>query len=469
MGVFQNHLMAAAAASTATAADFYEYQIANSIRFDGSSSVLTKTWGSAATNDDKWAISVWVKGHHTDGTWGVIASCAQSTLMALYVQARSDSDAHAIGYYSGNGGNNAASLAVGRDTSAWRHIVMIYDSSQGTGADRIKIYNNGEHWTTGSTTYWGDIDGNGYPSQDTDSGWGMNGNANEIGRYQYNGTGDYYGYMADFVSIDGAASISDFGETKDGVWVPKDPSGLTFGNNGFWLNFASSGDLGNDVSGNNNDWTTAGLAASDQMLDSPTFDGTENGGNFATLGPLWKTDSVSFSEGNLKATSTTNNVGAMSNWQVPLTGKWYWEVIPTFATDHAGYIGVMPANTDLTINQESNNLGLVYYSANGNSILKGTRSSYGATFTSGDVIGVAVDRSADTIQFYKNGSAQGSAIDVSSLNSEFFPYLGFTGGTSTQIMNFNFGQDGTFAGETTAGDNADANGYGNFKQTVPTD
>jgi len=362
VGVFQNHLMAAAVASTATAADFYEYQIANSIRFDGSSSVLTKTWGSAATNDDKWAISVWVKGHHTDGTWGVIASCAQSTLMALYVQARSDSDAHAIGYYSGNGGNNAASLAVGRDTSAWRHIVMIYDSSQATGADRIKIYNNGEHWTTGSTTYWGDIDGNGYPSQDTDSGWGMNGNANEIGRYQYNGTGDYYGYMADFVSIDGAASISDFGETKDGVWVPKDPSGLTFGNNGFWLNFASSSDLGNDVSGNNNDWTTAGLAASDQMLDSPTFDGTDNGGNFPTLNPLFKHENITFSEGNLKHSTSTNQRGVMCNIQIPKTGKWYWEhlsVAFNYPTDHELHsVGVNVPTVDIDASRGGRSTGI---------------------------------------------------------------------------------------------------------------
>ena len=136
MGLLQN---ANAIPTAAAAADFYSYQINQSCRFDGSSSVLTKTWGASATDDDKFAISVWVKGHHTDGTWGVIASSAQSELMSLYVQARSDSDAHAIGYYTGNGGNNAASLALGRDVSAWRHIVMIYDSSQGAGADRLKI------------------------------------------------------------------------------------------------------------------------------------------------------------------------------------------------------------------------------------------------------------------------------------------------------------------------------------------
>jgi hypothetical protein len=473
VGVFQNHLMAAAAASTATAADFYEYQIANSIRFDGSTSVLTKTWGSDATNNDKWAISVWVKGHKTDGTWEIIASCAQSVLMALGVGARYDSDAHAIMYYTGNGGNNAQSLARGRDTSAWRHIVMIYDSSQSTGADRIKIYNNGEHWTAGSTTYWGDIDGNGYPSQDTDSGWGMNGNANEIGRYQYNGDADYSGYMADFISIDGAASISDFGETKDGVWVPKDPSGLTFGNNGFWLNFASSGDLGNDVSGNNNDWTTAGLAASDQMLDSPTFDGTDNGGNFPTLNPLFKHENITFSEGNLKHSTSTNQRGVMCNIQIPKTGKWYWEhlsVAFNYPTDHELHsVGVNVPTVDIDASRGGRSTGISYASNNGQKYVEsGTGATYGDAWEEGDIVGVEFDADNGTINFSKNGTFQGDISLTSAQQAkDWFPFVGMGGGTSTEQGIFNFGQDGTFAGEKTAQGIADENGYCNFYYSPP--
>ena len=351
--------------------------------------------------------------------------------------------------------------AVYRDLSAWTHVCWRYDSTQSTASDRARMYVNGELIT--------DLQATTYPAQNADHSWNSGGyqfiGCNLTASNGNNPHQGFDGYIAEVVSIDGTSldPMDNLVETKNGVIIPKDPSGLTFGTNGFWLKFTNSSALGEDFSGNDNDFTVAGIAAHDQMLDTPTFNSSSNGGNFATLGPLWKTDSVTFSEGNLKATSTTNNVGAMSNWQVPLTGKWYWEVIPTFSSGHAGYVGVMPANTDLTINQESNNLGLVYYSHNGNSILKGTRSSYGDTWTSGDVIGVAVDRSADTIQFYKNGSAQGSAIDVSSLDSEFFPYLGFTGGTGTQIMNFNFGQDGTFAGETTAGGNSDTNGYGNCK------
>ena len=461
--MFNNELWQKPTAAGAT--DFYTHQIANSCRFDSaSSSYLTRSAGTPS-NANIATFSCWIKrgnlanmGESSGSPQCIVAG--GNEMYEFYDGAHDDK----IKWTGGNGGDYITTGEVYRDPSAWYNLVFRYDSTGSTASEYVRIYKNGT--LIDPTTY-------------TEQSYSAQNEATKIGqsspvRLGNEGTGSednfFDGYMAEVVFCDGQSlDASSFGETKNGVWIPKDPSGLTFGTNGFWLKFSNSANLGEDFSGNDNDFTSSGLSADHQTGDTPTFNSSSNGGNFATLGPLWKTDSVSFSEGNLKATSTTNNVGAMSNWQVPLTGKWYWEVIPTFATDHAGYIGVMPANTDLTINQESNNLGLVYYSANGNSILKGTRSSYGATFTSGDVIGVAVDRSADTIQFYKNGSAQGSAIDVSSLNSEFFPYLGFTGGTSTQIMNFNFGQDGTFAGETTAGDNADANGYGNFKQTVPTD
>ena len=81
-------------------------------------------------------------------------------------------------------------------------------------------------------------------------------------------------YLAEAVTLDGvAASPTDFGKFDDdtGIWIPKDPSGLTFGSEGTYLDFSSSSDLGNDVSGNNNDFGTLGnIAAADQAIDVPT-------------------------------------------------------------------------------------------------------------------------------------------------------------------------------------------------------
>ena len=191
-------------------------------------------------------------------------------------------------------------------------------------------------------------------------------------------------------------------------------------------------------------------------------------GNFSTWNSLLKPPSgLTLTQGNLKATLTSNNTGIMTNSQVPLTGKWYWEVdMDNIPSGQGVYIGVMPANTNLTINQESNNLGLVYYSINGNSILKGTRSSYGATYTTGDIISIAVDRDANTLQFYKNNSGQGT-ISISTLDEEFFCYMGCTGGSGPFRTILNFGQDSTFGGNETAGGNADENGFGDFKYAPP--
>ncbi len=73
----------------------------------------------------------------------------------------------------------------------------------------------------------------------------------------------------------------------------KDVSGLTFGNNGFYLDFEDSSSLGNDAAGSNN-FTATNLATTDQSTDTCT-------NNFATLNPLNvpTSNAPTFSEGNL--------------------------------------------------------------------------------------------------------------------------------------------------------------------------
>jgi hypothetical protein len=465
MGVFQNNLMGAAAAAASASTDFYEYQIANSIRGSAADDRTLKWTAGTPTSRDTFTMAYWVKRQTDSTTDSANNIFVTGTGGGTYFYISLGLDL----FFEGAGGNWSTSYlqtnAAYRDTSAWYHHILVFDSTQSDENDRLKIYVNGERITSfaqdsmhgnigssedfsfinqsGIVQAWGGLSGKGHGTEGADLS------------------------LADVMFFDGQAYYSELGETKNGVWIPKDPSGLTFGDNGYWLKFESSSDLGNDSSGNNNDFTVANFSSHDQLLDSPTF-GSSNGGNFPTYNPLLKPPSgLTLAEGNLKATLTSNNTGIMTNWQVPVTGKWYWEVdVDNIASGHGVYIGVMPANTDLTINQESNNLGLVYYSANGNSILKGTRSSYGDTWDTGDIISIAVDRDADTIQFYKNGSGQGT-IDISSLDKEFFCYMGNTGGTGSCRTILNFGQDGTFAGEVTAGGNSDGTGYGNFKYSVP--
>ena len=284
MGVFQNNLLAgAAAAASAGGGGFYSHQIEQSCYFDGTSSYLTKTWGQAATTDDKKALSFWFKRNGASDTNSAIGS---TTNTKIYTSHTGDSIeqleintnnptgfSDQFGYFVGNGNNGAWYKGKLRDVSGWYHIAWIYDSTQSTANDRVKIYLNGINLPTNDSDLWNYTNGgiNPYPSQNHDTQFGKNGFRNDIGRYTYNNASYWGGTLAEFIMIDGTAAYTDFGEFKNGVWIPKDPSGLTFGNNGFHLKFENASDLGNDSSGNNNDWTASGLSTDHQVLDSPTF------------------------------------------------------------------------------------------------------------------------------------------------------------------------------------------------------
>jgi len=478
MGVLGNNaLVGASAAGAAGGGNFYTHQIPNSVRMVAPSSTssnnsrLTKTFSTVDSNVH-FTLNFWIKRSAIEGKNPV----SSARPLTLFTPRSGTSGSVLQEFQFGATGSYGAGDAfvitntnsgtyilstnnLFRDTSAWYNIHIQADLDNASASEKLKIFVNGTE-----ASY--NVDNrSSYTSLA-----GVVAGAWTIGDY-YNYGYPIQSYLAQWCYIDGTTyAPTDFAEMSNGVWIPKDVTGLTFGSAGHLLMFQDSSALGDDTSGNTNDWTSSNLDTHDQMLDTPTFNSSSNGGNYPTYNPLLKPPSnLTLAEGNLKATLTSNNTGIMTNWQVPLTGKWYWEVdMDNIPSGQGIYIGVMPANTDLTINQESNNLGLVYYSINGNSILKGTRSSYGATFTTGDIISIAVDRDADTIQFYKNGSAQGSAIDVSSLDAEFFCYMGCTGGSGPFSAILNFGQDGTFAGNVTAQGNSDDTGYGNFYYAPPT-
>ena len=285
---------------SSAAADFYDYQITRSLRFNGTDQALEKTWGASATNDDAKAISVWIKRSGAGGTNSEIGSttntkiCSANDFNQLEINTGNPSGfSDQFGYFINGASNAAWYKGKWRDPSAWLHIVWIYNSDESTTTDRVKVYFNGVAQPIGDSTLWnytnGDVDP--YPPSGTDCQFGLNTKEMHIARYQYDDGGWWGGQMADFIMIDGTASISDFGETKNGVWKPVDPSGLTFGNNGFWLKFTNTSNPGEDFSGNDNDFTTIGtIPAHDFLLDSPTFDSSSNGGNFCTLNPI--TDAV---------------------------------------------------------------------------------------------------------------------------------------------------------------------------------
>ena len=412
------------------------YVIERSLRFNDDDSAYLNRTPSSAGNRKTWTFSCWFKPSNANNYGHLIDANDSNNYFSvqLYPDGR-------IGIYQNFGGQNyVETVRLFRDYSAWYHLVLAVDTTQTTSSDRIKLYVNGFRET--------DFNRSVFPSQDADLM--INSTAeHEIGGR--NGTNFFDGYLADAYLIDGQAlAPTDFGEYDDNnVWQPKAYSG-TYGTNGFRLSFSdntSTTTIAEDSSGNNNDWTVNNLsvasgAGNDSLVDSPT-NGTQTDtgvggevvGNYATFNPLDLPASGVYSNGNLEF----NHTGGGGVWRTGLStiaissGKWYWEMVPTVVAD--AMIGIVKADWSPTANSSQywDSAGGYGYLNNGLKYNNASGSSYGASFTTNDVIGVALDLDAGTLVFYKNGASQGTAF--SSLSGTFKAAYGAYQ-TSKGIANF---------------------------------
>jgi hypothetical protein len=461
MGIFQNNLMGAAAAAASAGGDFYTHQIANSCRFDGSTSQLDRT-PSSAGNRRTFTFSTWIKKVKNG-----VQQCFFSAGSGTYSDFEFDSSDRLSGHLV-NGGTSFQSTALFRDLSAWYHFVVIMDTTQSTADDRCKVYINGERITAWNTDPASTI------SQNYD--WDFNNNVKHAIGYEHTGRRYFAGYLADTYMVDGTAkAIGDCGTTKNGVWIPDDPSGFTFGTNGFHCKYESSSDLGNDSSGNNNDFNaSAGLSAHDQMLDSPTFNSDSNGGNFCTLNPLFPDPTVArITNGNLAwggsaGGGSVNEMGCMSTFAIPPsdTNIYYFEarmkVGPSGGVEQA--IGVNVPTVDLTSDRGGRPTAWCISNNDNQRIYNGANSytTTGVSGSAGDIVGVEIDRANTTIKFYVNGTLRGTQTNLNT-TTDLYPWVGTGGSTSSGLgWDMNFGQNGSFNGLATAQGETDATGYGNF-------
>ena len=424
------------------------------------STYLSRTHGTS-TNADKCTISFWIKRSGL-GNETIISNYSSSAFRAKIEFNNSDQ----LRYLQVNDNSNSAELVtnrVFRDISAWYSITIVADTSQATSSDRLKFYVNNVQETSFATSS--------YPAQNLD--FKLNQNSVPINIGQNGNSAEYVnGYLTEFVFIDGQAlDPTSFGEFDEdtGIWKPIDVSGLTFGTNGFYLDFESSGSLGADVSGNGNNFTVNNLTSIDQTTDTPT-------NNYATMNPLDvpASNQPTFSEGNLKVVSPSsagdNNFGGASTIAVS-SGKWYIEAKATVGA--GGYsrnrIGITGNESTARINNTlgANSYEYFYDSASGNS----NAGSYGNSYTTGDIIGIALNLDDNELKFYKNGTVQnsGTAISIDAPSSTSIGAYkiaqsdssGISGATST--FEFNFGSPPY----TISSGNSDANGYGNFEYAVP--
>lgn len=420
------------------------YQISRSVRLRSSASAyFTRTPGSA-TNRTTWTWSAWVKRGTLGASQFLFMSNPASTsgtniafdsTDSLYVFSR-DSGVTQAYYYT---------TQVFRDPSAWYHLVVVFDTSNATATNRIRIYVNGSQITSYSTQT---TPSSGY------QGWINYNYAHDIGRNTNNGgspTNYFDGYLTEINFIDGQAlTPSSFGSTNatTGVWQPAKYTG-TYGTNGFYLNFsdnsaATAAAIGKDYSGNGNNWTpnnisvTAGVTY-DSMTDVPTLT-SPTVANFAVLNPLDQTGTT-VSDGNLKTVISAggSNVGCGSFAMT--SGKWYWEVTATAINNNSGMIGVADQSVSLANRIFYNVSGGWYYESTGlkwNSSTTGA--SYGSSYTTNDIIGIAYDADAGSLTFYKNNTTQGVAFNTGLAGKLIVPSFNNSTSGATQTYNVNFGQ-----------------------------
>jgi hypothetical protein len=438
------------------------YEIDNSCRFDdGSSDYLSRTPGVAG-DTKKFTISFWVK-RSALGTDQDIFHVYPGSGERSQILFRND-DTLQIELEAANT-NKLITTKLFRDVSAWYHIVVVYDSDNGTAGNRVILYVNGVRETSFSTET--------YPSSGVTSGINTT-TQHEIS--SYNASGYYFdGYLSEFNFIDGQAlAPSDFGEfdADTGIWKPIAYTG-TYGTNGFYLEFKDSSALGDDTSGNSNDWTVNNLTSIDQTTDTPT-------NNFATMNPLTKSSLANLEEGNLKVIA--NSPADNGNTQItfaPQVGKWYFECKLTI--DNASYprIGIAPIESvGRLLNANDGQAGIITGSAaqyaNGDKYISGSQTaSYGASYSTGDIMGIALDFDNGAFYTSKNGTWQGSS-DPESGASKTNALFTWTAGAKEYIASLttfntssaievNFGSPAF----TISSGNTDANGYGNFEYAVP--
>ena len=412
--------------------------ITRSLRFRSSASAyLSRTLGTP-TSGTIWTWSGWVKRGSLGGQQGLQHGFSASNNQGGITF---NSDALQIIDFPTSLNCNLTTTQVFRDSSAWYHIVIQVDTTQITPSNRVRVYVNGVQVTTFSAAT--------YPNISTTFRMVASGNNGSVGRY-FDGTSSFFdGYLTEVNFIDGQAlTPASFGaiDSSTGVWAPRPYSG-TYGTNGFYLKFGNTSSvaaLGTDSSGNGNTWTvnnvslTAG-ATYDSMIDVPVnyADGGNGRGNYAVLNPLLSVGGTT-ANGNLQVTTAVAVGHSRATIALPTSGKWYAEftaVSAAAATDYIfGIVGSDAAEASFGYNQTPS----YSYTAFGERIVNGTfTSSFYSSYTTGDIIGCAVDLDANQLTWYKNGVAQ-TAIGIA--NGSYFWMVPDGSGARQVTAAFNAGQ-----------------------------
>tara|TARA_R100000995_G_scaffold40560_1_gene18831 strand:- start:996 stop:4835 length:3840 start_codon:yes stop_codon:yes gene_type:complete len=454
--VFSNNLLMGAAAA-ATSGDSPGYVPAGAMWFDKANlSYMSKLFTASPTGAGrKWTFSVWLKrtGEFTSGQ-------DQGILIGHRTQTKDVDWTDSIKFitkemgivWDVKGGTSSSwvGLPMMRDPTSWFNYCIVCDTTQAVDYDRWRVFLNGKRIeeTYGTATY---------PSLN-EIGKGITNNLgyHEIGRMGYAGytplAGYYYnGYMSELILLDGyVGNPTDFGEVdSNGEWRPIDPSSVVSsnkGNNGFHLDFADSSDLGNDVSGNNNDFTLYNITSANYAKDRPADDVSNNIGNYATWS-LANTDSnVTLSLGAQVAEQDNTAAYKASLATIGVTsGKWVWEVHHSGTSPFAGWSQDGIAGDSLSFSQITGRGDTIAGTAGFDYLLSGTkiRKFFDGTFTdnfatgvsqpSGNALMYLLDADAETLAIRTSNTTHGTAQSISGITKPYTPYCVIYQGGSVDL------------------------------------
>jgi len=430
---------------------------------------LSRTVG--AGNRQTWTWSGWVKRSKL--------TYDSASLLGTYVNANdqfnmyfSDADELWMFFYNGTSYYLKPNVKY-RDTSAWYHIVAVADTTNATSSDRWRIYVNGERMT--------DVTEN-QPTQNLQMSINDS-NTMEVG--SFNSTKYFDGEMAHVHFIDGTAYDADtFGETDatTGIWKPKTAPSVTYGTNGFFLKFENSGSMGTDSSGNGNNFTVNGTMT--QTIDTPS-------NVFCTMNPLNVPSlAPTFENGNTVCQTNTGDPSyfAGSGTLGVSSGKWYWEIKCISGSDSGYVVGVTGNVSGLSVlpgfpGQTWDTEGYGYYAPDGHWYNNGSdQGAYGNTYTTNDIISIALDLDNNKLYFAKNGTWQNSGdptsgatgtgalsiTDPASTTGGYYHATCGSGGSATyHKYGYNFGNGYFGTTPVSSAENPD-DGIGIFEYSVPT-
>jgi hypothetical protein len=396
---------------------FYPFQIENALRLNAADSAYLSFTPASFGNRRTFSISVWKKYTAFPSTFVTTISNGSGNRFVFFTE--SDGTMRPRIDTNGNSRWRRYEPYI-RDPSSWFHFLLVVDTTEASASDRAKLYINGVNVPTDNTV---DIGQNNQLNI-----WGTSSHA--IGRDQSSSSRHFDGYMAEFIHVNGSAlSPTDFGEFKNGIWVPKRyTGGFPSDDVSFHLDFADAANLGKDVSGNGNDFTENNITSDDQVQDTPTD-------NWTTLSSIGFDNDATSAGAIEQAGLVVNNANSVNQDRgtanrIPASGKWYAEA--TFGTARE-YVGVLRAYSS------TKNAALVRANS-ADFIEEGTNISSPGTFNAGDVVGIAVNTDALTVQFYRNGSSFGSALSLNNADELVFGSL--EGTTNRVTHEWNFGQLG---------------------------